>query len=316
MSQVNDKEFQQCIAIKKQRPPPLPTSFAPGRVLLSPLLTCCTAACWRQTQIMCWYSYQCHCVVAVTACCTTVLPVLLLLHAVCSSPLPLVGYCFVLLIFLSPLAIGTLLPMLLPALLLLLPLLSTAMQSCSCRCYRCCPCHCHRLTVCFLKLIINHCSHCVNANVAALAVAIIPRYLLHHGAFNTTSATDYYFCCHCHCCWLIACIVLSFCRQLLFSMFAVLVPSCLCCCQCCGYHCLCCTLRHSIASTTDVAAGYYHCHLSLLPVAGWLLILFIYLFLIASTLSMLQPTACFCRGCLCCLTALWADTMTVDLLLL
>jgi len=55
---MTKKVSNAAIAIKKQWPPPLPTSFAPGRVLSLPSLTCCTAACWRQTQIMCWCPYN------------------------------------------------------------------------------------------------------------------------------------------------------------------------------------------------------------------------------------------------------------------
>ncbi len=110
-------------------------------------------------------------------------------------------------------------------------------------------------------------------------------YLLHHGAANTTSATDCFCHCHCPCCQLIVASVVVSSVDCCFSKFAVMVPSCLCSCRCCGYHRLCCTLRHSIAKH-----HWCCCWLLSLPfviVASCRLI--VASILIAATLSMLQP---------------------------
>jgi len=79
--------------------------------------------------------------------------------------LPPVGYCFFLMIFSFPVAIGTFFPMLLPALLLLLPLLLPA---------RCTAMLLMPLLLLFSlpSSLVDYCSDCATANIAATALAV------------------------------------------------------------------------------------------------------------------------------------------------
>jgi len=95
------KEGQQCSNRHQEAMTPASThlvrTWQSAVVTIAHMLHSCMLAANSNYVLM---PLQCRCIVAVTACCTAALPMSrLLLHAVCSSPLLSVDYCFVSLIF-------------------------------------------------------------------------------------------------------------------------------------------------------------------------------------------------------------------------